>query len=201
MRSGAYTSGAIECGMLHMAFAQLARFYNVPCGGYIGLTNSKVNDAQSGYETGMSGMGGVLGGMDMFNIGGLIDALKTFDFAKAVIDDEVAQMMKRVKRGISFTDEDLAVDLIKEVGPGGSFIVAKHTISRMKTEAVMTKIADRDARSIWVKKGSTDIGTRAMKKVKEIMASNTAPLISPEVDEKLRAAFPGLVAGELLPIE
>lgn len=201
MRSGAYTSGGIECGMLHMAFAQLARFYNVPCGGYIGLTNSKLNDAQSGYETGMSGMGGVLGGMDMFNIGGLIDALKTFDFAKAVIDDEVAQMMKRVKRGISFNDGDLAVDLIKEVGPGGSFIVAKHTISRMKTEAVMTKIADRDARSIWVKKGSTDIGTRAMKKVREIMAGNTAPLISPEVDEKLRAAFPGLVAGELLPIE
>jgi trimethylamine---corrinoid protein Co-methyltransferase len=104
--------------------------YNVPCGGYIGLTNSKMNDAQSGYETGMSGMAGILGGMDMFNIGGLIDALKTFDFAKAVIDDEIAQMLKRVKRGISFSDDDLAVDLIKQIGPGGSFIiVAKHTIS------------------------------------------------------------------------
>jgi trimethylamine--corrinoid protein Co-methyltransferase len=201
MRSGAYTSGAIECGMLHMAFAQLARFYNVPCGGYIGLTNSKLNDAQAGYETGMSAMGGTVGGMDMFNIGGLIDALKTFDFAKAVIDDEVAQMMKRVKRGISFSNEDLAVDLIKEIGPGGSFIVAKHTINRMKTEAVMTKIADRDARTIWEKKGATDIQARAMKKVREIMKNNTASLISAEIDEKLRATFPGLVAGELLPIE
>jgi trimethylamine--corrinoid protein Co-methyltransferase len=201
MRTGAYTSGAIECGMLHMAFAQIARYYNVPCGGYIGLTNSKLNDAQSGYETGMSGMGGILGGMDMFNIGGLIDALKTFDFAKAVIDDEVAQMMKRVKRGISFNDEDLAVDLIKEIGPGGSYIVAKHTINRMKTEAVMTKIADRDARTIWEKKGALDIQARAMNKVKEIMSKNPESLISPEVEEKLRAAFPGLVAGELLPIE
>ena len=201
MRSGAYTSGAIECGMLHMAFAQLARFYNVPCGGYIGLTNSKLNDAQAGYETGMSAMGGTVGGMDMFNIGGLIDALKTFDFAKAVIDDEVAQMMKRVKRGISFSNEDLAVDLIKEIGPGGSFIIAKHTINRMKTEAVMTKLADRDARTIWEKKGATDIQARAMKKVREIMTKNPASLISAEIDEKLRATFPGLVAGELLPIE
>jgi len=201
MRSGAYTSGAIECGMLHMAFAQIARFYGVPCGGYIGLTNSKLNDAQAGYETGMSGMGGLVSGMDMFNIGGLIDALKTFDFAKAVIDDEVAQMMKRVKHGISFTDEDLAVDLIKEVGPGGSYIVAKHTIARMKTEAVMTKIADRDARTIWEKKGATDTQARAMKKMKDIMTKNTAPLISPEIDAKLRETFPGLVAGELLPIE
>ena len=201
MRSGAYTSGAIECGMLHMAFAQLARFYNVPCGGYVGLTNSKLNDAQSGYETGMSGMGGIVGGMDMFNIGGLIDALKTFDFAKAVIDDEVAQMLKRVKRGISFSDEDLAVDLIKEIGPGGSFIVAKHTINRMKTEAVMTKIADRDARIAWERKGALDIQARAMNKVKEIMSKNPESLISPEVDEKLRAAFPGLVAGELVAIQ
>src|SRR5258706_7216907 len=200
MRSGAYTSGAIECGMLHMAFAQMARFYNVPCGGYIGLTNSKVNDAQAGYETGMSAMGGVLGGMDMFNIGGLIDALTTFDFAKAAIDDEVAQMMKRVKRGISFSDEDLGINLLKEIGPGGSYIVAKHTISRMKTEAVMTKLADRDARTVWVKKGATDIQTRAMKRVKEIMLNNVTPLLSPEIDEKLRAEFSGMVAGDLLPI-
>jgi trimethylamine---corrinoid protein Co-methyltransferase len=201
MRTGAYTSGAIECGMLHMAFAQMSRFYHVPCGGYIGLTNSKLNDAQAGYETGMSAISGLLSGMDMFNIGGLIDALKTFDFAKALIDDEIAQMMKRAKRGISFSDDDLAVNLIKEIGPGGSYIVAKHTISRMKIEAVMTKMADRDPRTIWEKRGATDIQTRAMKRVKEIMASNTAPLIPPELDEKIRAAFPGLVAGELQPIQ
>ena len=201
MRSGAYTSGAIECGMMHMAFAQIARFYNVPCGGYIGLTNSKLNDAQSGYESGMSGIAGLLAGMDMFNIGGLIDALKTFDFAKAVIDDEMAQMMKRVKRGISFSDDDLAVDLIKQIGPGGSFIKPKHTSARMKTEIVMTKIADRDARTIWEKKGATDTQARAMNKVREIMSVNTTPFISPELDAQLRAAFPGLVPGELLPLE
>ena len=56
--------------------------------------------------------------------------------------------MKRVKRGIAFDDDELALSLIKEIGPGGSFITAKHTIKRMKTEAVMTKIADRDARLV-----------------------------------------------------
>jgi trimethylamine--corrinoid protein Co-methyltransferase len=173
----------------------------VPCGGYIGLTNSKINDAQAGYETGMSAMGGTVSGMDMFNIGGLIDALKTFDFAKAVIDDEIAQMMKRVKRGINFNDDELAVSLIKEIGPGGSFIVAKHTIKRMKTEAVMTKLADRDTRTAWEKKGAMDIHTRAMNRAKEIMASNTNSLISPEVETKLRAEFKDMVAGELKPME
>ncbi len=197
MRTGAYASGGIECGMLHMAFAQMAHFYNVPCGGYIGLTNSKVNDAQAGYETGMSGMAGLLAGMDMFNIGGLIDALKTFDFAKAVIDDEMALMMKRMKRGIEFSEDELAVDLVREIGPGGSFIVHPHTIKRMKTEAILTKMADRDARTIWERKGGMDIQARALAKARELMTKNTDPLIPADLDEKLRAEFPGMVAGVL----
>jgi trimethylamine---corrinoid protein Co-methyltransferase len=200
MRTGAYASGGIECGMLHMAYAQMAHFYNVPCGGYIGLTNSKVNDAQAGYETGMSGAAGLLAGMDMFNIGGLIDALKTFDFAKAVIDDEIAQNLKRLHRGVAFDDEELAVPLIKEIGPGGSFIVNPHTIKRMKTEAILTKMADRDARTIWEKKGSTDIHARALAKAKDIMKANTSPLLPATVEEQLRAEFPGLVPGDLEPI-
>jgi trimethylamine--corrinoid protein Co-methyltransferase len=108
--------------------------------------------------------------------------------------------MKRMKRGVSFNEDDLGINLIKEIGPGGSFITAKHTTSRMKTEAVMTKIADRDARTIWEKKGATDTQAKAMKKAKDIMTSNTSSLITPEVDEKIRAAFPGLVAGTLEPI-
>src|SRR5581483_11199395 len=53
MRTGAYAPGAIETGILFVGVAQMARFYGVPCGGYIGLSNAKVNDAQSGFETGM----------------------------------------------------------------------------------------------------------------------------------------------------
>ena len=200
MRTGAYASGGIECGMLHMAFAQMAHFYNVPCGGYIGLTNSKVNDAQSGYETGMSGTAGLLAGMDMFNIGGLIDALKTFDFAKAVIDDEIAQNLKRIKRGVTFNDDELAVPQIKEAGPGGSFIVSPHTIKRMKTEAILTRMADRDTRTIWEKKGALDIEARAMAKARDVMMKNTDPLIPADVDEELHAAFGGMIAGNLEPI-
>ncbi len=162
MRTGAYASGGIECGMLHMAFAQMARFYNVPSGGYIGLTNSKINDAQSGYETGMSAVAGLLGGADMFNMGGLLDALKAFDFAKAVIDDEIFQMLKRMKRGITFNEDELALDVIAQVKPGGSFMMNPHTVKRMKSEALLTKLADRDARTVWEKKGATDTHARAM---------------------------------------
>jgi len=197
MRTGAYASGGIECGMLHMGCAQMAHFYNVPSGGYIGLTNAKINDAQSGFETGLSSMAGVLAGMDMLNMGGLLDALKIFDFAKAVIDGEIAQMLKRVKRGFEFSEENLALDVIADAGPGGSFMTNKHTVKRMKTEALLPKIADRDAREGWEKKGSLDAHAHAMQRVRDILGKETPDLISPEVDAQIRAEFDGMVSGEL----
>ncbi len=195
MRSGAYASGGIECGMLHMVFAQMARYYDVPCGGYIGLTNAKINDAQSGFETGMSTIAGVLAGVHMLNMGGLLDALKVFDFAKAVIDDEIALMLKRVKRGLEFNEENLALDVIAKVGPGGSFMVEPHTVKRMKTSALLTKLSDREARTQWEKKGALDTQARAMLRVREILSHDNPAIFSPEIDKSIRNEFEGLVAG------
>ncbi len=197
MRTGAYASGGIECGMLHMAFAQMARFYGVPYGGYIGLSNSKLNDAQSGYETGMSCTAGLLAGVDMFNMGGLLDALKAFDFAKAVIDDEIAQMLKRVKRGIGFDEEELALQVIAQVQPGGSFLMSPHTVKRMKSEALLPRLAEREAREIWEKKGAPDTHVRARQRVNEILSHTGLDLIPVEIDEKLHAQFENLVPGKL----
>jgi trimethylamine--corrinoid protein Co-methyltransferase len=197
MRTGAYASGGIECGMLHMAFAQMARFYNVPCGGYIGLSNSKLNDAQSGYETGMSCTAGVLAGVDMLNMGGLLDALKVFNFAKAVIDDEIAQMLKRMKRGITFSEDELAMQVIAQIKPGGSFMMSPHTAKRMKSEALLPLLADREAREIWEKRGSLDTRARAMKRVNEILSHDSADLIPVEVEERLHAQFKDLVYGKM----
>lgn len=197
MRTGAYASGGIECGMLHMAFAQMARFYNVSCGGYIGLTNAKVNDAQSGYETGMSTIAGLLAGVDMFNMAGLLDALKAFDFAKAVIDDEIALMLKRVKRGVEFNDEELALEVIAKVGPGGSFMMHPHTIKRMKSTGLLTKLADREPRNTWEGKGALDTHARAMARAREILLKPSACGFTADVEARIRQEFPEMVSGNL----
>lgn len=195
MRTGAYASGGIECGMLHMAFAQMARFYKVPCGGYIGLTNSKINDAQSGFETGMSSVAAMLGGADMLNMAGLLDALKAFDFAKAVIDDEIAQMLKRIKRGLEFSEENLALDVIAEIKPAGSFMTHKTTVKFMRSAALMPRIADRDPREVWEKKGALDAEARARHRAAEILGKPNPVVLPAEIQARLRDAFPGLVPG------
>jgi trimethylamine--corrinoid protein Co-methyltransferase len=197
MRTGAYSSGGIECGILHTAHAQMARYYNVPYGGYIGLSNTKVNDAQAGYETGMSTTAGLLAGMDMFNMGGLIEALKTFDFAKAIIDDEIAMMLKRIKRGMEFNEDNLALDVIKRTGAGGSYLVEPHTRARMKTAAFLPKLSDRDTRRQWEKNGAQDIHVRAMKRVKEILSKQSSIPFPDEITARILAHFPDLVEGDL----
>ena len=171
----------------------------MPSGAYIGLTNAKVNDAQSGYETGMSTLAGVLAGADMLNMGGLLDALMAFDFAKAVIDDEIAQMLKQVKRGLAFSEEDLALDLIAQVGPGGMFMDKLHTMQRMKTAALLPEVANRDMRDGWKEQGSLDAQARAMKRVQEILTQDNPAVFAPEVDARIRAEFEGLVAGDAIP--
>ncbi|MBM2842796.1 MAG: trimethylamine:corrinoid methyltransferase [Anaerolineales bacterium] len=199
MRTGAYAPGAIETGILFIGTAQMARFYNVPCGGYIGLTNAKVNDAQSGYETGMSAIAGLLGGVHMFNMAGLLDALMSFDFAKAVIDDEIAQMLKKAAAGLEFSQDNLALDVIAEVGPAGMYADNLHTVQRMKTTAVLPEIADRDPRQLWLERGGLDSQGRAMRRVHDILTRPNSAGFTPELDDQIRQTFQGLLMAELKP--
>ena len=81
------------------------------------MTSAHLNDAQSGYETGMGTTGALLGGADMFNMGGLLGSLMSFDFAKAVIDGEISLMLKRMHRGLEFSKEKCAAISTKREVP------------------------------------------------------------------------------------
>jgi trimethylamine--corrinoid protein Co-methyltransferase len=196
LRQGNYAPGGIETGMLQMAHCQMARFYKVPSGGYIGLTNAHLDDAQSGYETGMGTTAAMLGGADMLNMGGLLSSLLTFDFAKAVIDNEIGLMLKRIHRGLKSSAEDICLDLIAKVGRGGSYLEETDTFNRMRTTALIPSVAMRDMRGIWEENGKTDAHTRALAEAEKILTRDNPAVFSPEIDEKLRARFKDLVAGD-----
>ena len=195
MRSGAYAPGAIETGILQMAHSQMAGFYNVPSGGYIGLTNAQVNDAQCGYETGMNVTAALLAGADMFNMGGLLGGLMAFDFAKAVIDNEIAMMLKRMQKGVEFSKENMAMDVIAETGPGGNYMDKMHTFEHMRTTAFLPDVAVRDLRGPWEESGRPDAHSNAMKLARKILTRDNPAVFSEDVDSKIRARFEGLVSG------
>jgi trimethylamine--corrinoid protein Co-methyltransferase len=196
IRTGNYAPGAIETSILAMGCAQMARYYQIPSGGFIGQTNAKSNNAQSGYETGLSAMAALLAGFDLIFLGGLLDSLMVFDYAKAVIDNEIALMLKQTKRGMQFRQEDLALDVISEVGPGGMYMDHDHTLERMRTTTLLTEIADRSPWDQWKAQGKPEPQNKAMERVHQILASDNPAAFSPDVDARIRTEFNDLVTGD-----
>ena len=195
MRDGSYASGAIEIGMMNVAVCQMARFYNVPSGGYLGLTNAKTADAQAGFEKGMSPLLGAVAGVDFIVMGGLQDALMSFDFGQAVIDNEIALMVKKVRSGFGFTRESASLEEIRRTGPGGLFAANPETLSRMRNATFMPGLADRTLRETWEINGSPTIHQRAMNRALEILMEPNRGELDAEADRRVRAGFEGLVAG------
>ncbi len=196
MRTLSYAPGAIETGVLAMGHAQMAGFYGVPSSGYIGLTGAHENDAQAGYETGMDVTAALLGGIHMFNMGGLLSNLMTFDFGKLVTDAEIGVMLKRMKRAFEFSEENFSMDVIAEIGPGGNFMDHDHTVRHMRSTAVLPRVATRDMRGIWEENGRVDAAARAMNEAVKILSKDNPAILPPEVDDKIRTRFKDLVPGD-----
>ncbi|NNE23368.1 MAG: trimethylamine methyltransferase [Rhizobiales bacterium] len=196
MRDGAYAPGAIEIGMMNSAVCQMARFYHVPSGGYLGLTNSKVSDAQAGFEKGMSPLLGATSGVDFIVMGGLLDALMSFDFGQLVIDNEIAEMIKRVRSGFDFADDTVSLAEIKATGPAGMFAANPATLERMNTATLMPKVADRKLREQWQAEGASSIHQRAMNRAFDILSQPNSHALAKSTDQSVRAHFAGLVAGD-----
>jgi trimethylamine--corrinoid protein Co-methyltransferase len=197
LRDGAYAPGAIEAGMMNSIICQMGRRYNVPTGGYLGLTNSKLSDAQAGYEKAMSPLLGALSGVNFIVMGGLLDALMSFDFGQLAIDNEIARTIKAVRGGVDFSEEALGLDDIRRIGPGGIFADTSMTLEHMKSATFMPTLSDRNLRETWEEQGSSTIHQRALNESMAILARqpNQAAL-DPSVDDRIRACFPGLVAGD-----
>jgi len=196
MRDGAYAPGAIEIGMMNSAVCQMARFYNVPAGGYLGLTNSKVADAQSGFEKGMSPLMGALSGVDFIVMGGLQDALMSFDFGQLCIDNEIALMLRRVRSGFGFSKESASLQEIKDTGPAGMFGGNPETLARMHDATFMSELADRKLREQWLLEGASTIHQRGLNKALKILSTPNSVAFDLDIDARIRVEFAGLVAGD-----
>lgn len=196
MRDGAYAPGAIEVGMMNSAVCQMARFYNVPAGGYLGLTNSKIADAQAGFEKGMSPLMGAMSGIDFIVMGALQDALMSFDFGQAVIDNEIALMVKKARSGFGFSTEAMGLNEIKRAGPGGMFAAHPETLANMNNATFMPEVADRKLREQWELDGSSTIHQRAMNKAVDILSGPNRGLLDGVSDTRVRSHFDNLVQGE-----
>jgi trimethylamine--corrinoid protein Co-methyltransferase len=188
-----YLAGSVEMGLINAAGAQMAQFYQLPFYATGGMTDSKVLDAQSGYESALTSLLCALAGANFIHdAAGLMEFALTACYEKYVIDNEILGMVMRAVDGIKVDDDTLAFDLIKEVGPGGNFVTTEHTRQFMRSEHYQPSLSDRDSREEWEAKGSKTTLERAAESVEELIASHDWRLPA-DIREQVLSEIQGIV--------
>jgi len=194
LRDYKYIAGSVEMGLLNAAGAQMAQFYKLPFYATGGMTDSKTLDAQSGYESAITNLLCALSGANFIHdSAGLMEFALTACYEKYVIDNEILGMVMRAVEGIRVDDETLAYDLIKEVGPGGNFVTARHTRHFMRKEHYQPTLSDRNSREKWEERGRKTTREKAAETVKAILESHTAGLPD-AVRSRVLSEITGIVA-------
>lgn len=193
LRDMKYLSGAVEMGLMNAAAAQMARFYDLPIYVTAGMSDSKVNDAQAGYESAITNlMVALAGGNFIHDAAGFLEFCMTASYDKLVIDNEIIGMVMRAVDGIKVNDDTLAFDLIKKAGPGGHFISARHTRRHMRTELYKPRLSDRETRDRWRDEGEKDIRQRAAGKAQEILTKPLLSVIPEDIRARIKQEIPGI---------
>jgi len=193
MREMKYLAGSVEMGMLNAASAQMAQYYRLPYYATAGMTDSKVLDAQAGYESAVTNTMVALAGANFIHdAAGFIEFCMTASYDKLVIDDEIIGMAMRAVEGIKVTDARMALDDIRRVGPGGHFVSSRHTRRYMRREQFMPSLSDRENRDVWEQNGSKDTRARATEKVRRILKKAPASVLPEDVRRKIMGEIPGI---------
>jgi trimethylamine--corrinoid protein Co-methyltransferase len=187
MQSGAPALGTPEYTKAAQASGQIARRLKLPFRSS-NTTVSNCIDAQAAFESEMSLWGSVMGHSNLVNhAAGWLEGGLTASFEKLVIDAEMLQMMAEYLKPIPVNEDELAVDAIAEVGPGGHHFGTSHTLQRYESAFYTPLLSNRQNFEAWKEAGSIDIATRANTMWKQLLNEYEQPPLDPAVDEELVA--------------
>jgi len=118
---------------------------------------------------------------------GMLDSGLIFSYTQLVIDNDIFKMVRKLMQGITINDENLAVDIIKSVGPGGDFLMQPQTIKYMRTLPSNPNVIERCNYARWEKKGGKDMAERAAEKAAHLLATHKPTPLSAEATSALRS--------------
>ena len=187
MLSGAPMMGTPEPAMMIYVTAQLARRYGLPVrtGGM--LTGSKVADAQAAYESMATMLPTLMAGANfVLHCAGWLEAGLSAGYGKFVLDADQIAMLQVFSKGLDLSEEGLAMEAVREVGPGGHYLGCAHTRRNFKTAFYLSKVADNNSFEQWEAEGAHDANARAVEIAKRMLDQYEPPPLDPGIDEALR---------------
>ncbi len=184
LRTGAYTGGGPEDFLFGAAANRLADFYHLPLSMGSFATGAKEPDWQAGIENSLSTFMASAVMSDMLLGVGLLNGSTIWSFEQMIMDCEIFSLICKMMEGIEVNEETLALDVIREVGPGGNFLTHEHTLKNMRKLWLPT-LMDRRPYAEWEEKGD---GARdwAREKVKNILATQKPKPIDPKLEAELQ---------------
>ncbi len=187
MKSGAQAFGTPEYMKTAIVGGQLARRLRLP---YRSSNTNAANslDAQAAYESVFSLWGAIMGGVNLMMHGaGWMEGGLQASFEKMALDADLLAMVADFLRPVKVDVEELALDAIAEVGPGGHFFGAEHTQSRYRTAFFAPMISDWRNYETWREAGAPTAYDAAEKLYQQRLGAYQAPPIEPERLEALEA--------------
>ena len=185
MMSGAPALGTPEYTKAAFASGQIARRLGLPLRSS-NTTSSNCVDAQSAYESQMSLWGAIMGGANLvYHAAGWLEGGLTASFEKLIVDAEMLQMMAEVLRPIEVNEDELALDAIAAVDPGGHHFGTAHTLARYETAFYIPMLSTRQNFEAWQESGSLDATQRANAIWRQLLAEYQRPPIDPAIEEAL----------------
>jgi trimethylamine--corrinoid protein Co-methyltransferase len=190
MQSGSPTFGTPESGIGLLCTGQIARRFGLPFRSGGGLTSSQVADAQAGYEALMTMLPTFLAGANwVMHSAGWLEGGLVAGFEKFVVDVELVQMLQAEFTPLEIDDDSLAFGAHEEVGHGGHFLGAMHTMERFRTCFYRPILSSTDNYQRWERNGGHDTASRA----NEVWKKTLAEYEQPPMDDGLREELEGYV--------
>jgi trimethylamine--corrinoid protein Co-methyltransferase len=185
MRVGRIAIGAIEMGLINVASAQMAHFYDLPCRGTAAATDSKQLDIQAGYEKATVLTMAMLGGVNKIFYPGTMEGALTISKESLVLDDEIIGGLYRVLEGINVNETTLALSVVDAVGPGGHYLGQRHTMQFLEREHFIPRLSDRRTREKWEEASGKGMADRAHEKVEQILSQHQVDPLPAGVEAEL----------------
>jgi len=164
----------------------MGKYYDLPVFGLGGSTDSKVLDQQSGFEATLSLMTSLLHGANIIHDVGFMDSGLQGSMQMIAICNEILGFLRATTAGVVVNEETLALDVIEELGPTGSYLGHEHTVRHYK-EPFYSKLIDKNPYSVWQKRGSLTMEARASKMVDDILSKHKIEPLSVEVQQAIHA--------------
>jgi trimethylamine--corrinoid protein Co-methyltransferase len=146
--------------------------------------DSKLCDAQAGYESLLTSLPAALAGANLIYGTGMVDSGMALDYGKLLMDDEINLSVKHVVKGMQVNEETLSVDLIKEIGHTGNYLTHPSTYTHC-ADAMSPRLMNRENYDRWQSKGSTTLHARALEKARQVMETHTPAPLSDQAKKEI----------------